>query len=634
MFILQSQLRNIMSANIIQLLPDSIANQIAAGEVIQRPASAVKELLENAVDAKATEIKLIIKDAGKVLVQVIDNGIGMSITDARLCFERHATSKIKTAADLFKLRTMGFRGEALASIAAIAQVELKTRRAEDTLGTCIIIEGFEVKSQEPTQSSVGTQISVKNLFYNVPARRNFLKSFPVETKHILDEFTRVALAYPNIFFSLHHNNDEIYHLPAGNLKTRIASLFGKDSGSKIVAVEEDTDILKINGFIGKSEFARKTRGEQFFFVNDRFIKSSYLNHAVMTAYQDILPKDSFPFYVLFLEINPEKIDVNVHPTKQEIKFEDERIIYTLLLTSIKHSLGKYAVKPTLDFEAESEIVRRDFTNYSVDTTKSEHTRNVEAVRTVSGFQPKLDASNLKNWQKLYDGIATIRFENAEPDALDREMNSNDTSIQSAFLPKKENLFTSEAQQFAALQQLYSNYILVQTDENYVLLNQRLSSERVLFEYYLASLTENPATTQTILFPIRLHLSGQDAVLLQVLLPELTNLGFDIISDKEEDVFSIKGYPAHLNADEASQNLLELMLENYKSDVQFSINSKERLAASLAQTTAVKRNKNLTKSEMQNLVDSLFKCKSPNFSPEGKKCFIEITKEFIDEQFTL
>jgi len=625
-----------MTANIIQLLPDSIANQIAAGEVIQRPASAVKELLENAVDANATEIRLIIKDAGKVLIQVIDNGIGMSVTDARLCFERHATSKIKTAADLFKLRTMGFRGEALASIAAIAQVELKTRRAEDTLGTCIVIEGFEVKSQEPIQTAVGSQISVKNLFYNVPARRNFLKSFPVETKHILDEFTRVALANPQIFFSLHNNEDEIYHLPAGNLKTRIASLFGKDVIKKIVAVEEDTDILKIDGFIGKSEFARKTRGEQFFFVNDRFIKSSYLNHAVMTAYQDILPKDAFPFYVLFLEINPERIDVNVHPTKQEIKFEDERTIYTLLLTSLKHSLGKYAVKPSLDFEAESEIVRRDKTNYTVDTTKSEHTRNVEAVRAVSGFQPKLDASNLKNWQKLYDGIATIRFENSEPDAIDKEMNA--LNVRGTFkVPRtsenqKENLFKAEEKQFSAIQQLYNNYILVQTDDNYLLLDQHLCSERVLFEYYLESLTEKPATTQTILFPIRLHLSAQDSVLLQVLSDELQNLGFDIRSDTEEDIFSIHGYPSHLNAEETSQNLLEILLENYKSDVQFSINSKERLAASLARTTSVKRNKNLSKIEMQNLVERLFTCQSPNFSPDGKKCFIELNKDFLEQQF--
>ncbi len=623
-----------MTANIIQLLPDSIANQIAAGEVIQRPASAVKELLENAVDANATEIKLIIKDAGKTLVQVIDNGIGMSITDARLCFERHATSKIKTAADLFKLRTMGFRGEALASIAAIAQVELKTRRAEDTLGTCIVIEGFEVKSQEPVQVAVGTQISVKNLFYNVPARRNFLKSFPVETKHILDEFTRVALANPNVFFSLHHNDDEIYHLPAGNLKTRIASLFGKDAIKKIVSVEEETDILKINGFIGKSEFARKTRGEQFFFVNDRFIKSSYLNHAVMTAYQDILPKDAFPFYILFLEINPERIDVNVHPTKQEIKFEDERIIYTLLLTSLKHSLGKYAVKPTLDFEAESEIVRRETSSYTVDTTKSEHTRNVEAVRTVTGFQPKLDASNLKNWQKLYDGIATIRFENTELDAIDREMTSTNISPQNSYSTQKEHLFSTNEQQFTALQQLYSNYILVQSEDNYLLLNQHLSSERILFEYYLESLTEKPATTQTILFPIRLHLSAQDAVLLQVLMSELNSLGFDISSEEEDDVFSIHGYPAHLNAEETSQNLVEILLDNYKLDVQHSLNSKERLAASLARTTSVKRNKILSKTEMQNLVESLFKCKSPNFSPDGKKCFIELTKEFIEAQFEI
>ena len=395
-------------ADIIQLLPDSIANQIAAGEVVQRPASVVKELLENAIDAGSTNIKLIIKDAGKSLIQVIDDGCGMSETDARMSFSRHATSKIRKAEDLFAIRTMGFRGEALASIAAIAQVELRSRRQADELGTRIVVEGSEVKAQEACQCAAGTSFSVKNLFYNVPARRNFLKSNTVEMRHILDEFQRVAIANPDIFFSLHHNNSELFHLSPGNLRQRIVAVFGNSWNKKLVPVNEETDIIKIQGYVGKPEFAKKTRGEQLFFVNQRFIKSGYLNHAIMGAYEDLLAKDTYPLYVIFLEIDPARIDINVHPTKQEIKFEDERLVYNYLKVAIRHALGQYSITPTLDFDQEI-----NFSNYTpkqapkptVETSSREESR----PSTPSGPVSKTDrfsngSNNLQNWEKLYEGL--------------------------------------------------------------------------------------------------------------------------------------------------------------------------------------------------------------------------------------
>ena len=339
----------------IVLLPDNIANQIAAGEVIQRPASAVKELLENAVDAGATEIRLIINDSGKSLVQVIDNGSGMSETDARMCFERHATSKIRSIEDLFHIRTMGFRGEALASIAAVAQVELKTKRESDDTGIYIEIENSIVQKQEPIAISNGTSIAMKNLFFNVPARRNFLKSNAAELRHIVDEFTRVALSFPQIFFSLVSNGQELFHLEAGSLKQRIVQMLGNNYNAKLVSVKEETDYLNIYGFVGKPETAKKTRGDQYYFVNNRFIKSAYLNHAVMSAYQQMIPSDCFPMYVLFIELDPTQVDVNVHPTKQEIKFEDEKIVYAFVQAAIKHALAQFSVTPTLDFDLDASI---------------------------------------------------------------------------------------------------------------------------------------------------------------------------------------------------------------------------------------------------------------------------------------
>ena len=399
--------------DIIQLLPDHIANQIAAGEVIQRPASAVKELLENAVDAGATEIQLIIQDAGKQLLQVIDNGKGMSETDARMAFERHATSKIKEIEDLFRIKTMGFRGEALASIAAVAQVELKTKRAEDTAGTFIEIENSVVKKQEPIAAPTGTSIAMKNLFFNVPARRNFLKSNAAEMRHIVDEFIRVAMAYPDIFFSLSANGQQLFHLEKGTLKQRIVQILGNQYNSKLVTVQEQTDYMNIRGFIGKPETAKKTRGDQYFFVNNRFIKSAYLNHAVASAFQEMIATDSFPTYVLFIDLEPSQVDVNVHPTKQEIKFEDEKIVYAFVQSAVKHALAQFSITPTLDFDLDPGIQQLDAVSKPFTEQKKNEASASSLYQTFTQkhaahkIDPsyKSDATNrsdLKHWKDFYE----------------------------------------------------------------------------------------------------------------------------------------------------------------------------------------------------------------------------------------
>jgi DNA mismatch repair protein MutL len=383
--------------DIIKLLPDNIANQIAAGEVIQRPASAVKELLENAVDAGATAIQLIIKDAGKELVQVIDDGKGMSETDARMAFERHATSKISNIEDLFKIKTMGFRGEALASIAAVAQVELKTKRDEDDAGIYIEIENSIVKKQEPIGTPTGTSIAMKNLFFNVPARRNFLKSNSAELKNIIDEFIRVAMAFPEIFFSLNSNGQQVFHLEKGTLKQRIIQILGSNYNSKLVSVQEQTDYLDIIGFVGKPETAKRTRGDQYFFVNNRFIKSAYLNHAVMSAFQEMIPKDSFPMYALFIDLDPSQLDINVHPTKQEIKFEDEKIVYAFVQSAVKHALAQFSITPTLDFDLDASIQNLDAVNKPF---TSENRSQASSSSLYNTFTKKNQAHFVENKSEL------------------------------------------------------------------------------------------------------------------------------------------------------------------------------------------------------------------------------------------
>lgn len=646
-------------SDIIQLLPDSIANQIAAGEVIQRPASAVKELLENAIDAGAGSIKLILKDAGKTLIQVIDDGCGMSETDARMSFERHATSKIREAADLFNIRTMGFRGEALASIASIAQVELRTRRRTDELGTKIIIEGFELKNQEPCQCPAGTNFQIKNLFYNVPARRNFLKSNTVELRHIMDEFERVAMANPSVFFSFHHNSQEVFHLPAGNLRQRIVGLFGKDTNKKLVPVDEETDVVRITGFVGKPEFSKKTRGEQFFFVNNRFIKSQYLNHAVQSAFEDLISKDSFPSYYIFIEIDPSRIDINVHPTKQEIKFEDERIVYNYLKVAIRHALGQSAITPMLDFDQEqglgqsytiprSAVRPPESGKNSFDSRQS----NFENVRNDLNFKKPstLERTNLENWEKLYevfDVKVTETFETLPLTGADahQTFNLNETTDEASHEPMtfQSNFEGSEnapmiddtegsfSKQQREPYQVHSMYILIHIKSGFLLIDQQSASERILYEKYLSLLEEKQVSTQTQLFPKTLHFSLSDAAILKEILPEINRLGFDV-QEFGNDTFIVHGLPSDWTHQKDEQKIIETLLEQYKTEVDFQLNISERIARSMARSASVKKGTPLSSREMQELIDQLFACSMPFKSPSGKNCFISYDLEELQKQF--
>lgn len=642
-------------ADIIQLLPEAIANQIAAGEVVQRPASVVKELMENAIDAGATSIKLIVKDAGKALIQVIDNGCGMSETDARMCFERHATSKIREAKDLFAIRTMGFRGEAMASIAAVAQVEMRTRQHNRELGTRIAIEASRLVLQEPCQCTPGSSISVKNLFFNVPARRNFLKSNPIEMRHILDEFQRIALANEDVFFSLHNNGTEVFHLPTGNLRQRIVGIFGNNFNPKLVPVKEETDVMTIGGFIGKPEFARKTRGEQLFFVNDRFIKSGYLNHAVMTAYEELLPKDTFPFYVIFLEMDPARIDINVHPTKQEIKFDDERLVYNYLRVAVRHALGSHSIMPELDFDAETSFSatknfglpfnvgqQSDF-EQEMSQTRSQDTVSSIPKATGTGYErPAADsreAANLRNWQQLYAGIEEIAetpkgglSAPVTPGAFDDEAGESITIGSNWASPGElDDVGTSFSKPQKAPYQIQSTYIVSPIKSGFLLIDQQSAHERILYERYLDAMEERQAFTQKQLFPKTFTLPTADAAIFGDIMPSINQLGFDI-QEFGKDSFIIHGVPADLTSGQNEVKIIETLLEQYKRNIELSLDLKENLARSMARSAATKRGTPLSVPEMQVLIDQLFACAMPFKSPTGKSCFLSFNMEELEGMF--
>ncbi len=545
----------------ITLLPDNIANQIAAGEVIQRPASAVKELLENAVDAGATEIKLIINDAGKALVQVIDNGSGMSETDARMCFERHATSKIRNIDDLFHIRTMGFRGEALASIAAVAQVELKTRRAEDEAGTYLEVENSVVRKQEPVAAPQGTSIAMKNLFFNVPARRNFLKSNAAETRHIVDEFTRVAMSFPEILFTLTANNQQLFHLEAGSLKQRIVQLLGSTYNAKLVTVNEKTDYLNIYGFVGKPETAKKTRGDQYFFVNNRFIRSAYLNHAVMNAYQEMIPSDSFPMYVLFIELDPTVVDVNVHPTKQEIKFEDEKIIYAFVQAAIKHALAQFSVTPTLDFDLDASIqqlpsIQQPFTEEKRSAAVSGSIFKGFTQKNQAHFIEKSERSELKNWRDFYEDNGKKKMENGE-----ETPHAQNTPLSTFHSP-----FPTDTE----LNQILNTYVIMPSATGFLLIHQQAAHERVLYEQLKTSSKDKLVATQRSMFPSTLELTPADASVMEEIINDLQYLGY-IIEPFGKNSYVIQGTPADVEAGN-EKHIIDILLEQYKHfspEVKFS-----------------------------------------------------------------
>jgi DNA mismatch repair protein MutL len=608
--------------DVIQLLSDHIANQIAAGEVIQRPASAVKELLENAVDAGSTEIQLVIKDAGKQLVQVIDDGKGMSPTDARMSFERHATSKIRNIDDLFKIRTMGFRGEALASIAAVTQVELKTRQAASETGTRILIEGTEVKLQEPCAVNAGTNIMVKNLFYNVPARRHFLKSDTTELRHILDEFTRIALAHPAIGFRFWNNNTEQYHLDPGNLKSRIVGLLGSSYGKNLVPVEEKTDLLNIYGFIGKPETATRTRGMQFFFINDRFIRNAYLNHAVVNAYENLIEKESFPFYVLFLDVDPSRVDVNVHPTKQEVKFEDDRLMYSYLNSAIKHSLARYNIAPSLDFTLSPEIqqlssVQLPATEQRREETQKGYLYNTFSSKDQAHFIERKDS--LRQWKDLYE-IAQ------KPQETQSAAVSSSTTIMSqGYIPGTE---TEQGQGAGNMMLIQGSMLATTVKSGLMLIHIRRAQERIWYERLLAEWNSQDTPSQQVLFPISYELSPQDAILLREVLADLARIGFDI-APFGQNTFVVQGIPSGLPSGE-EKNILDEVVDHLRHESADAVSRRtEMLLTHMARRLSRNKHAILQPEGQQALVDELFACSQPEYTPDGKKVFVMVRKDDLE-----
>jgi DNA mismatch repair protein MutL len=599
-------------SDLIKLLPDSVANQIAAGEVIQRPASVVKELVENSVDAGATNIKVIVKDSGRTLIQIIDNGSGMSETDARLAFERHATSKITSAQDLFAISTKGFRGEALASIAAVAMVELKTRRPGDESGTLIKINGSKVESQEICSCPSGSSFSVKNLFYNVPARRKFLKSDATEQRHIINEFQKIVLGHPQITFSLYHNDTEIYNLLSSNLRQRIVAVFGKNINQDLITVDTDTSLINISGFIGKPENARRTFGEQFFFVNDRFIKHPYFHKAVLEAYHNILPAETIPSYFIYLKAEPSGIDINIHPTKTEVKFEDERAIWQILLASVREALGRFNIVPSLDFENEA----------LVDIP----------VRSSSGRMPEAPVIEINREYNPFEGeergtrAETIRhFEREKTEGWEKMYPAPGTENKTS--PATENPEVISRKLF----QIKGKFIICPVKSGLMIIDQKRAHERILFEKFHKNLDNNKSIGQTTLFPVTVEINPEDMVLVNDIGHEFSLLGFDI-RDLGNNVISINSIPA----DSDSSNPAEIFLTTlglYKdTESDPVVSRKEKIAMSMARASAIPYGKTLSQSEMENLFDELFGCASPNYSPTGKPVINIITLEEIDKRF--
>ena len=613
-------------SNIIQLLPDHVANQIAAGEVVQRPASVVKELMENAVDANATSVSLIIKEGGKTLIQVVDNGSGMTDTDARLSFERHATSKIKAAEDLFHLHTKGFRGEALASIAAVSHVDMKTKTGEEEVGTHLTIEGSHITQQEPYVTSTGTSISVKNLFFNIPARRNFLKSASVEHKHVIDEFQRVALVHPSVAFKFIHNDSELFNLPAANFRQRIVGVMGSKMNEKLVPVKEETDLIQLFGFVGKPEFAKKSRGEQFFFVNDRFIKHPYLHHAVTSAFEGLLKDKAYPSYFLYLQVNPESIDINIHPTKTEVKFDNEHAIYSILRSSVKHSLGQFNVSPVLDFNKDA----------SMETGYDQHKSGAKIPSVVvdrnfnpfeaeykfsSTFKSPSSRHNTRNpsWEALYTNL-----EGQNDDLLNIEVDSEQVS---------GSLFQGEhtQQKSPGTFQFQRKYIITSTKSEMLIIDQHRAHFRILYEELLKNITAKPALSQQLLFPLKLQLDTNEISVFKTLRESLTNAGFSI-SELGEDFVKINGIPNRLPESETSI-LLDQLLSDFESDIPDSgFDQTDRLAKSLAQSMAIKNGAVLHKEEQTELVNLLFSCKEPMLTPLNRLVFVKQSASDFDKKF--
>ena len=580
--------------DIIQLLPDHVANQIAAGEVIQRPASAVKEMLENALDSGANIIQLYVKDAGKTLLQVIDNGCGMSYKDAKICFERHATSKIRNANDLFAIKTMGFRGEAMASIAAISHVEVNTKLTDNELGTHIVIEGSEITTQEDCVCSNGTSIKIKNLFYNVPARRNFLKSDKVELRHITEEFIRVALANPSIKMQMFHNDNEIFHLEKSNFRQRIIKTRGGRKNESLVPIEEETSVVKINGFIGKPESAKRTRGEQYFFVNGRFIKNHYLHHAVSKAFEGLIPSNYFPSYFIKLQIEPTLIDINIHPTKTEIKFEDENAIYAIIRSTVKRSLGVYNIAPSLDFSQE----------LSFNTVFSESTTIKE---------PKIKIDNSYN-----------PFKSEKVVLKDNQIDTKQTEIHTF----KEAFSSDESPSYAV--QIGKQFIAFPSDEGLLLIHQTRAHKRILFEYFSSLLINNTGQSQQLLFPKILSFNSSDIMLIMDLKDSLSSVGFSFNKIDEESI-SIIGIPPECK-EKNLQFVIEHLIEQHKNNDNLQTKQNKLLATSLSNSLSINEKKTLRKEEMITLKTELLKCETPTICPAGKRTILNLKNTDLENYF--
>lgn len=603
-------------SDIISLLPEAVANQIAAGEVVQRPASAVKELLENAVDAGATEIRLVVKDAGKTLVQVIDNGCGMSDGDAQRAFERHATSKIRAADDLYHIRTKGFRGEALASIAAVAQVELKTRLRLEELGVQVNMSGSTQEDKQPCQCPEGTSIAVKNLYFNVPARRNFLKSDPVETRHIIDEFQHVALTHPDIAFTMHHNGNEVFNLPAAVIRQRVVNVMGAKFNQRLVPVQESTDILRVNGFVTKPEFARKSRGEQFFFVNNRYIRSAFLHNAVIRAYGELLGPGHHPAYFIYLDLDPAEIDVNIHPTKTEIKFQDEKTIYALVHSSIRLALGKFNVSPTLDFNQE--------TSFATPPLKPGQTVKEPQIRVNPNYNPfKEKPSSAPQSQ----GLAS-RFR--QPNAADwKELYTIVEDRQSS--DSQLGLDTQAATKSPGVLLVHKTYAVTQIASGMVLIHLARALERIHFEKNIHALRTETGTSQRLLFPQTVELDPKAVSLLTDQLDALTHLGFEL-GDLGGGSYAINGIPSGCEQ-EQPRTLLETLLDHLSEGGPAELDPAHKAALALARSQVRMMNRPWKQEELRGVVDELFACEQPYYSPSGKATLATFTHDDLDKKFS-
>ncbi|MDX9769866.1 MAG: DNA mismatch repair endonuclease MutL [Tenuifilaceae bacterium] len=611
--------------DVIQLLPDSVANQIAAGEVVQRPASVVKELMENSIDAGGKNIQVVIRDGGKALIQIIDDGCGMSETDARLCFERHATSKIRQAHDLFAIQTMGFRGEAMASIAAVAEVEMKTRLHDASVGTSIRISGSEVVEHEATSCPAGTSICVKNLFFNIPARRKFLKSSSLELKHIISEFQRVSLANPSVAFSLSHNGADVYKLSAGNVKQRISQLMGKNLGQHLIDISTQTSVIEISGFIGKPDSAKKSPGEQFFFVNNRYMKNPYLHKAVMRAYEKLIPTDSIPPYFIFLKTDPSSIDVNIHPTKTEIKFEDERMIWQILNASVREAMGKFAIVPSIDFDTEM-VVDIPFFPPSAPVSPPEIAVNPDynpfdrdyVSRSSSQQTSRPHRPSARGWQDLFQQEQGKGFEEQPEPQSPILFNQVESEPK---VPKPSERFF----------QVKNRFILTSVKSGLMVIDQKRAHERILYENYLQSISSGAASAQQELFPQTIELSAGDFALLHSVIDDLAALGV-MVSFLGQNTIAVNALPSNVKVNNAEQ-LIQGFLEAFKENTGGQADDMQhRLALSLAKAGSIPYNRSLEPIEMQDLVDKLFACQQPNLSPDGKPTITILGVDELEKRF--